>query len=775
MAVLNVLIEHDPEQVWQVLSDGWAYAEWVAGTRNIRDVDDRWPEPGARIHYTFGAGRRTLDDVTTVRVMEPCRRLELEAHAGRLGSARVSIELVDWGQGRTVVILDEHPLTGPGARWHSVADDLYLMAHGDRTGRPRLQPRPLGIGLAGALLAELMLAGWIGLRRDSAVVIVPGVPQDTVMRHALMKQIADEPGPLLVQAWLRFLARGAARDVALRLEQAGYLERVRSWIPGRQGRWVPVNPDWAFTGDLTARPGWALLSNQEQGQVLDLGIEYLSVHQLRPPDWAGRKQITGGAALPDWSGTYLLTTLARHDPARVHALEPAMWQKWAPAIVGAWNSPHDDDQRLRCDLTDLAPPDGKQDILFAALDHLDALDGHGGTLPYSLYQHLCPCLASGLAGRLTAGRYSGHLARTLLDLLIEHAPRAALPICRRLHANPAHELAPAAREGLAKLDPSAIVDELDAATAGPGELAEVMPHLAVTGLSDTRLAVLARILLRCFPYAQDQPLQFGPYPPDGQYQVRRFRNLVLERLTEQGQTPALEELARQSGSDADRDSIGWYLPRARERAADLALARPGPAALLRLLSRGDARLIRRARDLVEVMITQLEQLQHELTHQGASREIWDLHGDSATHNNENEITDWIRRKLRSRLTIATTIDREVQVEPKRHGIGTRIDLTVTTPAATHPATAPRVIAEAKLVTDDTLMTAMQDQLIRRYLIPEALQYGIYLIYWIPARQRQRRMKTHTDPAQLLRQLEQQAASAGPDLHIKPFLLDITHK
>ena len=499
------------------------------------------------------------------------------------------------------------------------------------------------------------------------------------------------------------------------------------------------------------------------------------MHQLRPQEWAGRKQIAGGVALPDWSGVYLLTTLARRDPGQVQALEPAMWRKWAPAIVGAWSSPQDDDQRLRCDLTDLAPPEGKQDILGAALDHLDALNEHGATLPYSLYQHLCPGIASGLAGRLTAGRYSGHLALTLLNLLITHAPQAALPVCRRLHVIPGHELAPAAREGLAKLDPSAIVDELDAATAGPGELAEVMPHLAVTALSDTRLAVLARILLRCFPYAQDQPLQYGPYPPDGQYQVRRFRNLVLERLTEQGQTPALEELARQSGSDADRDSIGWYLRRAHERAADLGLARPDPAALLRLLSRGDARLIRRASDLVEVMITQLEQLQHELAHQGASREIWDLHGDSATHNNENEITDWIRRKLRSRLTIATTIDREVQVEPKRRGIGTRIDLTVTTPAATHPATAPRVIAEAKLVTDDTLMTAMQDQLIRRYLIPEALQYGIYLIYWIPAGQRQRRKKTHTDPAQLLRQLEQQAASAGPDLHIKPFLLDITHK
>ena len=33
-----VLIDRDPQQVWDVLSEGWAYAEWVAGTQHIRDV-----------------------------------------------------------------------------------------------------------------------------------------------------------------------------------------------------------------------------------------------------------------------------------------------------------------------------------------------------------------------------------------------------------------------------------------------------------------------------------------------------------------------------------------------------------------------------------------------------------------------------------------------------------------------------------------------------------------------------------------------------------------
>ena len=135
MAVQNVLIDRDPQQVWDVLSEGWAYAEWVAGTQHIRDVDARWPEPGAQIHYTFGVGRWTIEDVTTVRLMEPCRRLELEANAGRLGSARISIELLSWGEGRTVVVIDEHPLTGFGARWHSVPLDAALRLRNRRMMR----------------------------------------------------------------------------------------------------------------------------------------------------------------------------------------------------------------------------------------------------------------------------------------------------------------------------------------------------------------------------------------------------------------------------------------------------------------------------------------------------------------------------------------------------------------------------------------------------------------------------------------------------------------
>jgi Golgi phosphoprotein 3 GPP34 len=134
-----------------------------------------------------------------------------------------------------------------------VADDLYLLGHDDRSGRPLLQPRALGIGLAAALLAELMLARCVSLRPDSAVVIARDTSRDKVLSHPLLRQVAAERWPQPVRSWLRFLARSSVHDVALRLAAAGYLEHVRGRVRRGHGLWVPVNPDWAFASLLRVR------------------------------------------------------------------------------------------------------------------------------------------------------------------------------------------------------------------------------------------------------------------------------------------------------------------------------------------------------------------------------------------------------------------------------------------------------------------------------------------------------------------------------------------
>jgi hypothetical protein len=132
-----------------------------------------------------------------------------------------------------------------------VADDLYLMAHHETSGRPFLQPRPLGIGLAGALLAELMIGGCVFTADDGAVTAGRTWPGDDLARQ-VRDQVAAESGAYSVPDWLLFLGQNAAASVAARLERAGYLTRAGGRVPWRSPRWVPVNPDWAFAPILRA-------------------------------------------------------------------------------------------------------------------------------------------------------------------------------------------------------------------------------------------------------------------------------------------------------------------------------------------------------------------------------------------------------------------------------------------------------------------------------------------------------------------------------------------
>lgn len=53
---------------------------------------------------------------------------------------------------RSAVRLEASRLAGTGR----IADDLWLIAHHEVTGRPHLPRRAIGVGMAGGLLAELL-------------------------------------------------------------------------------------------------------------------------------------------------------------------------------------------------------------------------------------------------------------------------------------------------------------------------------------------------------------------------------------------------------------------------------------------------------------------------------------------------------------------------------------------------------------------------------------------------------------------------------------------
>lgn len=138
---------------------------------------------------------------------------------------------------------------GPGASQvlagtGRLADELWLLAHDDRTGRPFLHPRAAGLGVAGGLLGELLLARVI--RCEPSVVMSPEArPPGDALAWQVAGVIAREPVVLDAGTWVQYLARTAAGDVARRLANDGCLTAVPGrWRRGK--RWQPADPDQAF-------------------------------------------------------------------------------------------------------------------------------------------------------------------------------------------------------------------------------------------------------------------------------------------------------------------------------------------------------------------------------------------------------------------------------------------------------------------------------------------------------------------------------------------------
>jgi len=101
-----------PQSVWNVISDGWTYSQWVVGNSRMRAVDHGWPSPGTRIKHSIGVWPFVIDDETVSLACVPLQEIVLLAKMGPVGAARVTLRLSDIPGGCRVE-MSEVPAEGP--------------------------------------------------------------------------------------------------------------------------------------------------------------------------------------------------------------------------------------------------------------------------------------------------------------------------------------------------------------------------------------------------------------------------------------------------------------------------------------------------------------------------------------------------------------------------------------------------------------------------------------------------------------------------------------
>jgi hypothetical protein len=133
----------------------------------------------------------------------------------------------------------------------TIAGEFYLLAHDDRTGRPRLHQRAVALGLAAALLAELLYLDRVRII-GTEVVVLPGPPPTDPLIHSMYDMLLAEQHPL--RTWLVFFATTSTQDVV------GRLERARILAPRVSRRWFRPVVTWLPTNPTVAAMSYARLS-----------------------------------------------------------------------------------------------------------------------------------------------------------------------------------------------------------------------------------------------------------------------------------------------------------------------------------------------------------------------------------------------------------------------------------------------------------------------------------------------------------------------------------
>lgn len=121
-----------PQDVFDVLADGWLYTTWVVGAARIRDVDPDWPRPGTRIHHSVGLWPAMTDDTTHVVACEPPRRLALTARAWPGGEANIEITVEPHDDGCEVSLFEEIS-SGPGKFVPKILQDIAIGLRNDES------------------------------------------------------------------------------------------------------------------------------------------------------------------------------------------------------------------------------------------------------------------------------------------------------------------------------------------------------------------------------------------------------------------------------------------------------------------------------------------------------------------------------------------------------------------------------------------------------------------------------------------------------------------
>ncbi len=523
-------------------------------------------------------------------------------------------------------------------------------------------------------------------------------------------------------------------------EQLDLLEQGKNDAWWRLIHWMAFKDDGSHANehaiDITTLPGWHLLDEPAQEKIAAFAENYLLTQKPKARKSPGILYQTDSAAYK------ALCYLQSRAASKCDLLPSIIWEKWATIVVQypVWSDR--DNMQMHQQLVRSAYNKVPQKVCHCLGKYIDNENKQTGNMDFLDKFALCwdETLYLFLLKKAKSKAIKAKTLSGLLSKLIDLKFGDAILYSQKLVYGANNERALIAVEALLFHAPASEWEFIWAKIKSDVEFGKTL-MLQVAGsfeykqalftekLSELQLADLYVWLATHFPHKED-PQHDGVFHPTARDQMIRMRDGVLEILKQRGNDLACEAIERIRRELPALDWLALSLEKAIKIRAEKAWVSPSPQEVLSLVQNSNSRLVKDGDQLLDVVIEALQRIQAKLQGETPLAPfLWDQVIKRPKW--ENDFSDFIVSQLRDELANrGIVLNREVEIRSNRSGVeGERTDIHVDAVSSTNSHDVVKVIVEAKGCWHDELLTAMENQLVGKYLRGNDCKHGLYLVGW----------------------------------------------
>jgi hypothetical protein len=503
-----------------------------------------------------------------------------------------------------------------------------------------------------------------------------------------------------------------------------------------------------FGSDLRALPGWKTADQQTRARILSSAKKYLLRKDANEREWIGANIIYR----PAFAGYRALRLLLEEDPYFISSLPNYVWKKWAPIIVAYPMQSEIKDAKVQEELLRMSYHYASSELIQVLNILIDKDNDELNNI--LVINRIANCwdtnLATSLMQKMKDENLKPKCMADLLEMLLDHGDDRASDFAKSLIGLPLpNDDEKRLRTIFSATALMLYISDADWIFLWPlmqqdkkfGR--EIVERVAQRGyrsgsvgqqLNEEHLACLYVWLQHQYPSAED-PIHDGDgYFVGPRENIVNLRNSIITQLKKRGTYDACEAIKWISKELPDEDWLKWTLYETEIIFRQKTYKPPSPDTIIKLAKSHNICFVQNGEQLLNVLIDSLKRLQQKL--QGETPraiDLWNENGEYS-HKDENRFSDYIKSYLEEDLNQrGIVINREVEI--RRGGGSTpgertdiHVDAVLNNPKGTTFDIIKTVI-EVKGCWHKEILTAMETQLLNRYLKESDCRHGLYLVGW----------------------------------------------